>query len=245
LATVLTEAVPGLTRRLQQLIGRPSIFDLQQGGRLTTLPHDALRTIMDFDDSQWEQIQAEFLEVARQLNQRRQQVLGTYPDFYAIEQGTAILIYAITRLVKPRCILETGVADGTSTYLFLAALRANGSGELHSLDIADDVGALVDNRERWHIHIHDVQSVESALADLMHHVPPIDLFLHDSDHRYLPQLFELETAAATAPPGAVIACDDVDLSYAFQTFCEHRAIKPTYLFDSRKVVGLIRLPPGS
>ena len=50
-----------------------------------------------------------------------------------------------------RVMVETAVADGASSFVLLAALRKNGRGELHSLDIASDVGALVDNRDSWHL----------------------------------------------------------------------------------------------
>jgi hypothetical protein len=39
----------------------------------------------------------------------------------------------------------------------------------------------------------------------------------------------------------MLLSDDVDLSYAFGAFCQRRGRRPSYLLDSRKVAGLVRL----
>jgi hypothetical protein len=43
--------------------------------------------------------------------------------------------YAICRSLRPRCVVETGVAYGVTTSYLLAALEANGGGVLHSIDL--------------------------------------------------------------------------------------------------------------
>jgi predicted O-methyltransferase YrrM len=241
LATVLTESAPRLTQRIQQLIGHPSLFELQQRGSLSTSPRDVLKSGVGLDDRDWDRVEAEFVSVENQLNSRRERKTGVYPGFFEIEKQTGLLLYGLTRLLKPKCVVETGVADGVSTYIVLAALAQNGAGELHSIDIARDVGCLVDDCQRWNLHVADSGSVEDVLADLVGALPPIDLFFHDADHRFLPQLCEYETFAASAPPRAVLVSDDVDLSYAFDTFCKRRELAPSYLLDSRKVAGVVRL----
>jgi hypothetical protein len=45
--------------------------------------------------------------------------------------------YAAIRARKPSCVVETGNADGVSSSYFLPALRKNGKGKLHSIDLAD------------------------------------------------------------------------------------------------------------
>src|SRR5579871_105612 len=45
-------------------------------------------------------------------------------------------LYALTRLLKPRHVLEVGVSSGVSSAYFLKALERNGnSGKLHSIDL--------------------------------------------------------------------------------------------------------------
>jgi predicted O-methyltransferase YrrM len=239
--TVLTEAVPGWTRRGERLVGRPTLLELQQHGSWSTSARELLKNSIGLDDPDWDRVEAEFAGVERSLASRHERVQVVYPGSFAVERETSLLLYGLARLLQPECVVETGVADGASSFVLLAALQKNGKGELHSLDISNDVGALVDNRDSWHLHVVDVRIVEDEFADMLSRVPPPALFLHDADHRYLAQLCEYATFAATAPPGAIVLSDDVDYSYAFGEFCENRGLRPNYLFDSRKVAGLVRL----
>ena len=45
-----------------------------------------------------------------------------------------VALYLLVRKYKPKVILETGVANGISTYFILKALHLNGSGKLISID---------------------------------------------------------------------------------------------------------------
>jgi hypothetical protein len=44
-------------------------------------------------------------------------------------------LYVIARLLRPRVIIESGVSSGISSAHILAALRKNGRGKLHSIDL--------------------------------------------------------------------------------------------------------------
>lgn len=208
MATVLTEAVPEATARVQQLIGHPTLFELQQHGSFVAKASELITEQVGVDERQWAELEDEFADVRRRLELRRESVTLRYPVTFAIEAETSLLLYALTRLVAPGFIIETSVADGISTFVFLAALAHNAEGELHSLDIAGDVGGLVDDRERWHLHVCDVKQIEDGLANLVRHAPPAGIFFHDADHRFLPQLCEYETYAAAAPEdgGALPRC---------------------------------------
>jgi predicted O-methyltransferase YrrM len=241
LATLATEAIPGVTVRLEQLIGRPTLFNLQQTGSFATSSREAVRATLGLDDHDWDRLEEEFADVERRLTERRTQLSLAYPEWFAVERETSVLLYGLTRLLKPRCILETGVADGTSSFVFLAALEKNGQGQLHSVDISQDVGALVEATTRWHLHIYDVDTIDEQLAALCMSGAPIDIFFHDSAHGYLSQLFEYAAFAANASNGALLISDDVDWSYAFDGFCRRRGVRPSYLFDARKVTGMVRL----
>jgi hypothetical protein len=69
-------------------------------------------------------------------------------------------------------------------------------------------------------------------------VGPIALFLHDSDHAYPWQMWELETSFRHRSTQFVWACDDVDSSFAFLDFCGTHKIRPIILMDTRKFFGL-------
>jgi predicted O-methyltransferase YrrM len=241
-ATVATTAVPGFTGRIEQIFGRPTLTQLQRSGPFTDSAREIVQRSIGFDDQGWDEVEEEFSSVERDLIDRRGSVDLSYPVDFAVERQTSLLLYGATRLLKPRCIVETGVADGVSSFFFLAALKQNGSGELHSVDIAPDVGVLADETAQWHLHVFDLDTVDDQIAALFTRESPIDLFFHDSDHSFLGQLFEYETFLAHASNDALLISDDVDVSYGFDTFCKRHEMRPEYLFDGkRKTVGVVRL----
>jgi hypothetical protein len=241
IATIFTEISPSITGRIEHIVGRPSLFELQQAGPMSRSSREALRLCVGLDDEDWDRIEAEFADVERDIAFLASRCKRRYPDSFAVERETSLLLYGVTRLTMPAFIIETGVADGLSTSVLMAALRRNGRGVLHSFDIADDVGSLVGDRTGWHLHICEPALVEGALRKLVAELPAVNLFVHDADHRFLPQLWEYEVFAGNAPAGSFLISDDVDLSYAFHVFCRRRGLRPSYLFDTRKVAGIVRL----
>jgi predicted O-methyltransferase YrrM len=242
MATVAMAAVPELTRRLVQIVGRPTLTQLQRTGPFTTSSRELVEATLTLKDQEWEKLQEEFNEVESNLTDRQAKLRMAYPTDFPVERETRLLLYASTRLLRPRHVLETGVADGVSTFFILAALQRTGRGQLDSVDIAPNVGILVEPSPQWRLHIWDVDAVFGRLAALFAREAPIDLFFHDSDHLFLPQLFEYETFLANAADRALLISDDVDVSYAFDTFCTRHEMKPKYLFDAgRKTIGVIRL----
>lgn len=133
-------------------------------------------------------------------------------------------VYVACRALEPSVAVETGVLFGSFDAHVLAAMEMNGHGELHSLDLPGgppgpfDYGHLVPDRclDRWHLHLGDASEV---LADLLEEVAPVDLFLHDSDHRKTHMRFEYETALRHLAEDGVLASHDVRLSSAFESIC--------------------------
>jgi predicted O-methyltransferase YrrM len=238
LGTLMVEGAPNLTARLQRLIGRPVPYDLQQHGVIVTSAADAANRVAG--PGEWSSFADEYRAIEQRISERRATVMLRYPDFFAVESQTGLALYLLVRARQPACVVETGVADGLSTSIILEALRRNGKGEMHSLDVSSDVGALIEDRDGWKLHIV-ADSPEAALRQLLAEVPPIDMFFHDADHRFLNQLFEYETVARVAAPGALLASDDVNFSYAFDTFCVRRGLNPVYLLDATKLSGFVRL----
>ncbi|SHG91127.1 class I SAM-dependent methyltransferase [Streptoalloteichus hindustanus] len=166
-----------------------------------------------------------------------------YPRHFDVEDESARTLYLLARAVRPEHVLETGVANGRSTWWILRALRRNGRGRLHSFDVRGDVGGYLSAEERdgWDLRLlrsRSRRSWSAALASL----PPLDLFVHDSHHTYGWQWLEYTGALSRLRPGSVLASDDADASYAFSAFCERHTLQPHYLFDRRKVFAAARTP---
>src|SRR5579863_1639110 len=64
---------------------------------------------------------------------RRSHVAGGRDGYAQIR--APLELYALTRLLRPQHILETGVSSGVSSTHFLMGLRTNRRGTLHSIDL--------------------------------------------------------------------------------------------------------------
>ena len=91
--------------------------------------------------------------------------------------------YALVRATKPRVVVETGVDRGLGTAVIAAALKRNSEegfpGLLHATDIVPGCGYLLADAYKPFHRIWIGDSVET----LKQFLEPVDVFLHDSDHR--------------------------------------------------------------
>lgn len=226
-----TQLAPGVSRAMT----RPLTGEMV--GRLMPL-----EVVLDAVAPTWRDFVMEYDAVAAELAERYRTVNLPQPAEYAIEAVTSKLLFLIVRALRPATVFETGVANGHSTFVLLAALKRNGSGRLHSTDIRDDIAALVDSPMRfpWKYHRLPLTRSREALESLVASLPPIDLFLHDSDHSYAWQRFEYDALRKHLARGGVLISDDVDASYAFLDFCELGGYQPLLIHDSRKVIGVVQ-----
>ena len=187
-------------------------------------------------------IEEEYTDLQAELERRCDAMSDRleYPDWYAIEKETAFLYYAVCRHTKPATVLETGVANGHSSFFFLQAMKKNGKGSLHSVDIADNVGKILtdDERHDWTLHVLEAPQRRS-FRKVMDSISPIDIFVHDSDHTYGWQMFEYKTARQAMSQKGVLLSDDVDHNLSFVDFCTELDRKPILLLDTRKVSGML------
>lgn len=126
-------------------------------------------------------------DFAREFTPRAKAVLADIP--HAMGSGGAFeFLYWLTRLRKPRVVVETGVAAGWTSQAFLEALKRNGSGHLYSSDLPcfrlpdpeRFVGVVVDEelKQDWTLYLDgDALNLPRILAQ----VNEIDLFHYDSD----------------------------------------------------------------
>lgn len=146
------------------------------------------------------------------------------------------LIHAIVLLCQPEIVVETGVANGSSSAALLSALCKNNKGRLISIDLPsmmidgkvkcmsaayhfevgetstvpdfDQVGWLVpDNcKERWVLHLGDSLDL---IPEVLRVSGGVDLFLHDSLHSYTHMKSEFEMIWPHLNCGGLLVADDI------------------------------------
>lgn len=193
-------------------------------------------------DRELDQSRAEFAQIWQTVEERLGDGRTRYPVQFRADRAVARLVYVACRRERPITVLETGVADGISTFVILKALEANGLGTLHSLDVRDDVGGLVDGQERsrWRLHVLH-RATRSAVRRALSEVPRGEMFFHDSNHTYHWQMTELEAAISWLLPGGLVLADDVDSSLAFFHWCRRQKLAPAFCLASTRVFGATRV----
>jgi predicted O-methyltransferase YrrM len=115
--------------------------------------------------------------------------------------------YAIVRATRPTHVVETGVDKGLGSCVLAAALLRNtaeGSpGRLTALDINSDAGALIGGAYGSVIDLRYGDSIEILQSSVV----AVDLFLHDSDHRYEHETAEYRAVASSLTKDALVMSD--------------------------------------
>jgi predicted O-methyltransferase YrrM len=218
----------------------PRLLELHQSASTV---HDRARTLVKelFPDVAEDALEAyvhEHAAAVATIAARAAALARQYPEYFTVEHQTSELLYVATRIARPSVAFETGVADGRSTAVILAAMEANGTGTLHSVDISSNVGALVGDRSRWQLHVLDPST--SQFEQLVASMPSIELFLHDADHSYANQTREYEAVWPKVVAGGVFISDDIDFSWAAKNFFESKQVDWHLLMENRKAVGVVR-----
>jgi predicted O-methyltransferase YrrM len=143
--------------------------------------------------------------------------------FSHLHNGTSTLgrlCYAVCRALRPRLVVETGVAYGVTSAYILQALADNGDGMLRSIDLPPLarsgegwVGHLVPSelRQRWKLYIGSARKI---LPGLLRESSP-DVFIHDSLHTYAHMKWEIELVLPRLRGGGVLIADDIQGNRAF------------------------------
>lgn len=147
-------------------------------------------------------------------------------------------IWCLIRHMRPKKVVETGVAHGVTSRCILEALEKNGDGHLWSIDLPpvdkfwrNQVGAAVGDRfsERWS---YIEGSSRRRLPQLLSDLGEIDLFIHDSLHSERNVRFELDQAWAAIRVNGALVVDDVDASWGFRSFTQTIADKQFMIGES-------------
>jgi hypothetical protein len=185
------------------------------------------------------------------------QSVGGLPTAGALMQ--APLLYVLTRALRPKRIIETGISSGYSARLLLEALERNGDGTLASIGIdvfgatrrpgeaptsldQRHVGWLVPDRlkHRWTLLIGpSEEQLPPLVADGRRN---LDLFLHDSLHKYPTMRWEYSTAFPALSPGGLLCSHDIHANRAWPEFLQEHALRGDEELDHD--LGAVRTAPA-
>lgn len=187
-------------------------------------------------------INDEFFNLSSLLEKRYSEITLNSPLNFKIESSTSYFLYCFIRLSKPLNVLETGVANGHSSFIILSALSKNGNGRLYSIDRTYNVGSLITDelKKNWQLIVLN-NSTKKALNALLKSLPRLDVFIHDSNHYYYWQFLEYELAMKYINKSKYIMSDDVNSSYAFLDFCKKYKLNPVLMYDLRKIFGIAKI----
>jgi predicted O-methyltransferase YrrM len=149
-------------------------------------------------------------------------------------------LYAFVMETKPKCVVETGVANGLTTNLIMAALDTYG-GELHSFDINPECQSVYNGRGKWNFHLLS-RNYKKQVKEVVSSISNIDLWIHDSDHSHSWQSFEYSIAASKLKASqGILVSDDIDCSTAFGKLIKSLGTKGWAVFDERKFFGIVKI----
>lgn len=156
----------------------------------------------------------------------------------ALNQWKLVFLRSVVRLARPDCMLETGVAHGSSSAVILEAMERNQKGRLFSIDlpILSGSGELKSWLQGYEFRPEDISTVADVqqvgwlvppelrarwsltLGDALAEMPPllarlgaIDIFLHDSLHLYDHMMKEFDLAWPCLKKGGILLADDIFL----------------------------------
>lgn len=153
------------------------------------------------------------------------------------------ILYFMVRKIKPKFVVETGVAAGKSTGYILQALKDNDFGNLYSIDLPfqwytygerklhldslppDKIpGFLVPEelKKKWKFILGNTGE---KLPHLLKELDKIDIFFHDSEHIDKTMLFEYQTAWPYIKKGGYLLSDDINHTAAFNKFSKLKKMK--------------------
>ena len=158
---------------------------------------------------------------------RRRAAFGTQGLMAALDCAT---LYALTRAQRPAVVVESGGFVGLSTAFILKALADEelASARLYSIESSDNCeqGILIpDELRAQFVPLH------GKVEDLVRgdQLPSkIDMFLHDSSHRYRHMRWEFRQFWRRLGEGGLLVSHDVHMTAAFAEF-----VAATYAHDKK------------
>ncbi len=161
-------------------------------------------------------------------------------------QGFLDLLYHIANQFKNPIIVETGVAYGWSSLIFLKSINNKPNTKLISIDLPylqrnndDFVGCVVPKhlRSKWIlIRSSDRQALPSVLNDLSR----LTICHYDSDKTYHGRMWAYPRLWNKLEEGGIFISDDINDNYAFRDFCDKLGKKAKVVKNDGKHIGILR-----
>jgi Methyltransferase domain len=133
-----------------------------------------------------------------------------------VRYGRRIGWYALVRALRPDLVIETGTDKGLGSCVIAAALLANGSGRLITMDIDPEAGYLVNGPYAGVTEVRLGDSVASL--EILDEV--VNLFLHDSDHSAAHERAEIQAVAPHLAPDAIAISDNSHVTKELSKWAE-------------------------
>jgi predicted O-methyltransferase YrrM len=159
----------------------------------------------------------ESLAFANSLYSRARKELSSNP--YDMGGGGLVhILYFITRLYKPKTIVETGIASGYSSESILQAIKANSNNaKLFSSDFPyfrfpnseKYIGQLVSDefKDNWSVFL---KGDDKNLKNIVSEISQIDFFHYDSDKSYIGRDKAFKNVKNYLSDGAIVMFDDIN-----------------------------------
>lgn len=170
---------------------------------------------------------------------------------FARELPQGALLYLLVRAARPERVIETGVRPGYSTTWILAALDANGAGELVSLGPGPTAhrAAAIQNvsvgqfvppglRTRWTLALGNT---EERLREILASTRRVDLFFYDNGPDVGRARFELRAAWDALSEQGILLAHRVDATPAWGDFCRLQGLPPQILDPGPPPLGALGL----
>lgn len=174
---------------------------------------------------------------------------SSYKNLETLLSSKSQLLYFLVRKLKPKIVVETGVAAGESTGYILQALADNNIGKLYSIDLpfqwyiyGDHIlhldslpagkmpGYLVPEKlkNKWTLILGNTYE---KLPELLTELKSIDIFIHDSEHSDKAMMFEYNQAWPKIRKNGILGSDDVSFTKAFNNFSKSKRVKGVIFKD--------------
>ena len=155
------------------------------------------------------------------------------------------LLYFCSKLISAKQLLETGVADGWSTFAFLIHLDEQKSGNLTSIDLPYlnslneyNCGVVVEENLRTYWNLISKPD-NYGISQLLKSSSKFDLIHYDSDksiygrNKNYPKLWKMLNK------GGIFISDDISDNMSFFNFCDDIGKKPSVVKFKNKFQGII------
>jgi len=168
-----------------------------------------------------------------------------YPIDYSLNDKEGEVLYQICKIIKPKIVVETGVAYGISSAHILLSLKNNQKGKLYSIDgtfrpweTKEMIGSIIPDhlKNKWDLIFG---KSKKKLEGILFKLEEIDIFFHDSLHTYKNMIFEFETVWPHIKKGGLLISDDIVSNCAFDDFCKKKKLTPVLFGENQWSLGIV------